>query len=298
MVIDTRNLRKCYGAHQALRGIDLRVPAGALFGFLGPNGAGKTTAIRILLGLLRASGGSVTVLGRDPWCDGPQLRADIGYLPGDIRLYENMTGRAVCTFLDRVRGRRSGDEISRLATRLNLDLSRRVRDYSKGMKQKLGVIQALAHRPRLLVLDEPSSGLDPLIQEVLHEELRSAAGRGQTVLFSSHTLKEVEDLCDRVAILRDGRLIEQDSIDALRKRAVRRVEMTFDAASPPPRSVVEGLTIAHRADSRITGSWTGPLPRLLHWLADQPLVDLTVAPPDLDDLFLAYYTDHDEQGVQ
>jgi len=294
--IETSELRKRYGEFEALHGIDLTVPTGALFGFLGPNGAGKTTALRILLGLLRSSGGRATVFGRDPWNDGSSVRAWIGYLPGDVRLFDRMTGRDTLGFFANARKCDAFGEIKRLAMRFDLDLSRKVREFSKGMKQKLGLIAALMHQPPLLILDEPSTGLDPLVQETLHAELRDAARRGQTVLFSSHTLKEVQDLCDRVAILRKGALIEQDSIEALRERAVRRVEIIFDDDQSAPRSVVEGLTVASRIDHRLTGSWIGPLPRLLKWLSDQSIADVTIAPPDLEDLFLAYYADPSEDG--
>lgn len=291
IAIESQKLRKSYGDYKALHGIDLTVPTGSLFGFLGPNGAGKTTAIRILLGLLRATDGVARILDQDPWRDGPSLRAHIGYIPGDIRLYPNMTGRDTLCFFDRARRRNSSDEIDRLSTAFDLDLGKRVRAYSKGMKQKLGLIQALMHRPQLLILDEPSSGLDPLVQATLQSELRSAATRGQTVLFSSHTLKEVQDLCDRVAILRNGNLIEQDAIDTLRNRAIRRVEITFDGNGSIPDKLIDGFTVINRTDRQLAGSWTGPLPRLMHWLANQPIADVTIAPPDLEDLFMTYYAD-------
>ncbi len=285
----TKGLRKSYGSLEVLHGIDLRVPAGSLYGFLGPNGAGKTTAIRVLLGLLRASGGSAEILGRDVWRQGAVVRTQVGYLPGDLHLYDYLTGRATLAFFDAARGAKSDAEIKRLAGVLDLDLDRRVRHYSRGMKQKLGLIQAMAHRPALLILDEPTISLDPLMREALLAELRRAAGEGRTVLFSSHTLSEVEQLCDRVGILREGCLIEQAQISTLRERAVRRVEVTFDArkAMPPPPP---GLQLSHRDDARLTGCWIGPMQPLFAWLADGNVHDATVSPPDLEDLFLAYYS--------
>ncbi len=287
----TNRLRKRYGSLEVLHGIELRVPAGSLFGFLGPNGAGKTTTLRILLGLLRASGGEASVLGRDVWRDGTALRAQIGYLPGDLRLYDYLTGRRILAFLDAARGTKSNGEIRRLGDAFDLDLDRRVRDCSRGMKQKLGLIQALMHRPKLLILDEPTISLDPLMRETLLGELRRAADEGRTVLFSSHTLGEVELLCDWVGILRDGWLIEQQRIDALRARAVRRVEIVFAAEAEPALALPKGLRVLHRSGSRLVGSWIGSTPALVEWLGRVPVRDVTITPPDLQDLFLAYYAD-------
>jgi ABC-2 type transport system ATP-binding protein len=287
--IRTHDLSKSYDAKLALAGVNLRVPAGSLFGFLGPNGAGKTTTIRILLGLLRASDGTAEVLGRDAWQQGPALRADVGYLPGDVRFHEHMTGRATLRFLDAVRGGRSGPEIERLARRLDLELDRRIRDYSRGMKQKLGLIQALMHRPRLIILDEPTTALDPLVRQTLYELLREAQGAGRTVLFSSHTLSEVAELCDRVAILRDGLLIEQDRIATLRERAVRHVEVRFRAGTARPPAPA-GLRCATREDERLSATWVGTVQPLLAWLATCAVEDVTIGAPNLEDLFLAYYS--------
>ena len=285
--IVTRDLCKSYGATEALHRLSLHVPAGSLFGFLGPNGAGKTTTIRILLGLLRASSGGALVLDQDAWRAGPRLRAEVGYLPGDVRLYDHLTGRATLGFFDAARGGRGGPEIARLAARFDLNLDVRVRNYSRGMKQKLGLIQALMHRPQLLVLDEPTVSLDPLVRQTLSETLREAAGEGRTVLFSSHTLSEVEELCDHVAILRDGQLVEQDEIAALRRRAVRHVEIRLrrGVRSPPPPA---GLRVAHRADNLVVAAWSGPIEPLIAWLARGSAADVTIGQPDLQDLFMTY----------
>jgi ABC-2 type transport system ATP-binding protein len=222
-VIETHRLVKRYDDVTALAGIDLRIPAGAIFGFLGPNGAGKTTAMRILVGLLKPTAGRAAVFGRDALRQSTEIRRRIGYLSGDVRFYERMTGAKLLRFCDAIRGNGAAAEIRRLQRRFDLDLDRRIRDYSRGMKQKLGLIQALMHRPELLILDEPTTALDPLVQQTLYDELRSVAAEGRTVLFSSHTLSEVELLCDRVAIIRGGRIIEDSSISELRARAVRRV---------------------------------------------------------------------------
>ncbi|MFQ5804854.1 MAG: ABC transporter ATP-binding protein [Phycisphaerae bacterium] len=294
--IVTEDLCKRFGSHEVLQRVNLRVPLASRFGFLGPNGAGKTTTIRILLGLLRASAGAARVLDEDAWQNGPPIRRQVGYLPGEVRFYDGLTGRATLNFLNAARGASSHNEIKRLTRRFDLDLDKRVRDYSRGMKQKLGLIQALMHRPQLLILDEPTVSLDPLIREVLYEELRNVTAEGRTVLFSSHTLSEVEELCDEVAILRDGRLIEQEKIEVLRQRAVRRVEILLaegqPASDPPPQ-----LRVLHRSDASVSGTWSGPIDALLAWLARSPVRDVTIAPPDLEHLFLAYYSHSARQDV-
>jgi ABC-2 type transport system ATP-binding protein len=294
--IVTQDLCKRFGPHEVLHQVNLRVPVGSRFGFLGPNGAGKTTAIRILLGLLRASAGSARILDQDVWRRGPHIRAEVGYLPGDVRFYDGLTGRATLAFLDAARGSASRDEIKRLTERFDLELDKRVRDYSRGMKQKLGLIQALMHRPKLLILDEPTVSLDPLIREVLYEELRNVAAEGRTVLFSSHTLSEVEGLCDHVAILREGRLIEQERIEVLRQRAVRHLELVFEPEGRPAELPPQGLTVTHESDTALWGTWVGPVDPLLSWLTRGHVRDMTIAPPDLADLFLAYYADRPPGG--
>ncbi len=287
--VATECLTKRYGRHTALHDLSLHVPAGRLFGFLGPNGAGKTTTLRILLGLLRATAGRAEVLGRDAWRDGPAARREIGYLPGDVRFYDWLTGRATLAFANAAHGGACWPEIERLVGLLDLNLDRRVRDYSRGMKQKLGVIAALMHRPRLLVLDEPTTSLDPLVRQTLYAELRAIAAEGRTVLFSSHTLAEVEELCDEVAILRDGRLVEQERMAVLRTRAVRHVELRFHTAASPLPAPPDGFRTLQQAPAYLRGTWTGPVAPLLAWLPQAGLADVSIAPPDLDDLFLAYY---------
>jgi ABC-2 type transport system ATP-binding protein len=288
-VIETANLAKSYGSIQALAGIDLCVPHGSIFGFLGPNGAGKTTAMRILVGLLRATRGSATVLGMDAWRESTAIRKQIGYLPGDVRLHEWMSGRAFLAFCNRTRGGGSDREIERLRGRFDLNLDRRIRDYSRGMKQKLGLISALMHRPALLILDEPTTALDPLVAATLHDELRQAAGDGRTILFSSHTLSEVEQLCDRVAIIRDGRIVEDSRIDDLRKRALRRVELRMERSEYQTlRPPADWLELECR-DGLAVGSWKGSVSDLLAWLNSLKVRDVTINPPDLEDLFATYY---------
>jgi ABC-2 type transport system ATP-binding protein len=288
--IETMVLGKSYGTRVALEDFSLAVPEGALLGFLGPNGAGKTTTIRILVGLLHASSGSARIFGRDCWSDGPALRAEVGYLPGELHLYESLTGRATLRFLATARRRDCSSEIERLARLFDLDIGRRVRGYSRGMKQKLGLIQALMHRPKLLILDEPTSGLDPLMRRCLFDELRCVVAEGRTVLFSSHTLSEVDELCDKVALLRQGRLVELERVEVLRARAPRRVELVLDDGCPVPPVLPKAFALLEHTPGRVSGRWTGPVRPLLDWLGAQGSVrDANIVPLDLEELFLVYY---------
>jgi ABC-2 type transport system ATP-binding protein len=287
--IQTHRLTKSYGSLQAVAGVDLRVEAGSIFGFLGPNGAGKTTTIRILLGLLRATAGHARVNGLDAWHDSTAIRRQVGYLPGDVRFYDWMRGRTFLSFCNRARGGGHEREIGRLCERLGLDISRRIREYSRGMKQKLGVIQAMMHRPSVLILDEPTTALDPLVQQTVYEELRDAAAQGRTILFSSHTLGEVELLCDRVAIIRDGRIIEDSAISDLRRRALRRIEFRLKSGGRLNAAAPGGFMPRQSADGLISGSWTGEVNELVRWLATLDVADVTIGAPDLEDLFATYY---------
>ena len=289
-VIATDNLTKRYGARRGVENVDLDVPPGILFGFLGPNGAGKTTTIRLLLGFLRPSGGSAQILGHDCWSDSQRIKHDVGYLPGDLRLYPRMNGIDVLRVFGLIRGRDLMTSGRDLADRFELDLSVPARKMSRGMRQKLGLIAALAPEPKLLVLDEPTASLDPLMQETLMSHLRDLASRGHTIFFSSHTLSEVERLCDRIAIVREGRVVADDSLTALRERATREVTIRWkpdadlDSMTPPPFLDLE-VCEDHLWRGRLIGSVTP----LLDWVDSSRLDDLSIARPDLDSLFRQYY---------
>ena len=238
-VIRLNNLTRGYGRRRGIEGISMEIPEATLFGFLGPNGAGKTTTIRVLLGLLRPSGGSAQIFGLDCWHQSKNIKRDVGYLPGDLRLPGWLTCEKALSIFGAVRGkniRRRGIE---LAKRLDLDLHVNVREMSRGMCQKLGLILALAHAPRLLVLDEPTNSLDPLVQQFLHEILRELARKGSTVFFSSHSLSEVEQLCERVAIVRDGELVADESLEKLRDRAGHDIVIRW-------KNHAEGLSLTPR----------------------------------------------------
>ncbi len=289
-VIVAENLTKYYGRRIGVDDVSLTVPCGTLFGFLGPNGAGKTTTIRLLLALLRRTGGSATLFGLDCWRHARRIKADVGYVPGDLRLYDWMTARDAIGIFGEVRKRDLFPSGLKLAERFNLETDVRVRAMSRGMRQKLGLILALAHDPKLLILDEPTSALDPLMQEVLYDELRTRAAGGATVFFSSHTLSEVEDLCDRVAVLRQGRLVACESLDSLRKRASRQVSIRFsDSETAASAAVPAFLELQERRGHQWLCTLDGPATELVKWAATMPLDDLAISEPNLETLFKQYY---------
>jgi ABC-2 type transport system ATP-binding protein len=287
--IDLRGLTKRYGRHAALTDVDLRVRAGEVFGFIGPNGAGKTTTIRLLLDLIRPTSGEVRVLGLDARRDGVELRRRVGYLPGDLALYDDMTAAQLLAYLARLRGRPELDP-GPLAERLSLDLHRPIRALSRGNRQKVGIVQAFLHDPELLILDEPTSGLDPLVQHELAGMIGEARGRGRTVFLSSHVLSDVERLADRVGLLRDGRLVLVDDVGALKARVSRRLELRF--AQAPPAGAFAGLPgvrAVEQAGERVTLTLAGPVDAVLKRAAAFETLTLTSREPDLEDVFLELY---------
>ena len=289
-VIHVENLTRRYGARRGIVNLSLDVPQGSLFGFLGPNGAGKTTTIRVLLGFLRPSSGSARLFDCDCWRDSAQIKADVGYLPGDLRLYPWINGTSALRLFGAARSRDLLKSGQSLADRFSLDLRVKVRNMSRGMRQKLGLILALAPRPRLLVLDEPTASLDPLMQDELRVLLREFARDGTTVFFSSHTLSEVEQLCDRVAIVREGRLVADESLESLRKRAGHQIIIRWkDPTLARTLQAPNFLNVVRREDSTWQALLDGPMSELLPWLAAQPIGDLSIGRPDLETLFRQFY---------
>lgn len=289
-IVTTRHLTKRYGRRIGIDGLSLSVPEGTVFGFLGPNGSGKTTTIRVLLGLLKPSEGSAGVFGLDCWRNSHRIKADVGYLPGDLRLYHWLTCRQALRIFGQVRRRDLSTHGQELAEDFGLEPDVCVRHMSRGMRQKLGLIMALAHRPKLLILDEPTAALDPIVQERLYEHLRTLASGGHTIFFSSHTLSEVEHLCDRVAILREGKLVADETLDALRARAKRvvsiRWQSTAGAAEMTPPTF---LHLHERQDRQWQATLSGSVMELVRWSAQRPVEDLSISPPDLASLFQQYY---------
>jgi len=284
--IALRGLTKRYGRRAALVDVDLDVRRGEVFGFIGPNGAGKTTAIRLLLDLIRPTAGTARVLGLDPRRDGVAVRRRVGYLPGELALYEDLTARELLAYVAALRDGR-GRDVEPLAERLALELDRPIRTLSKGSKQKVGLIQAFAHAPELLILDEPTGGLDPLVQHVFAQMLDEARERGQTVFLSSHVLSEVERLADRVGIVRDGRLLVVDDVGALKARLPRRLELRFDGAPPAGAFAgLDGVAAVERDGAHVTLALDGPADAALKAAARYRVLTVASREPDLDDLFL------------
>jgi len=291
--IRTEQLTKSYGTVRALNDLTLEVMQGEIFGFLGPNGAGKTTAIRLLLDLIRPTAGHAEVLGFDCQRQSHEVRARVGYLPGELRLYPNLTGNETVALISGLRGHAVEDEIiAGLAERLSLDLGQRVGAYSKGNRQKLGLVLALLDRAPLLLLDEPTSGLDPVIQHEVWNLLREEAQLGTAVFFSSHVMSEVEQVCERVAILRRGNLVEVASVVALRGEAVRHVEVTFAAPAPNADAFrAPGVREIRREHSTLEFEVTGEIGPLLRALAPLAVVDLRTEQPTLEEALLRFYRD-------
>jgi ABC-2 type transport system ATP-binding protein len=294
--IDVAGLRKSYGKVIALDGLDLAVATGEVHGFLGPNGAGKTTTIRVLLGLLRSDGGTARLLGGDPWSDATALHRRLAYVPGDVSLWPNFTGGEVIDLLGRLRGGLDEQRRASLLERFELDPTIKARAYSKGNRQKVALIAALASDVELLMLDEPTSGLDPLMEAAFRACVEEERGRGRTVLLSSHILSEVEALCDRVTIVRNGRTVESGTLSHLRH--LTRTSIAAELAAPPEGLErlpgihdleVEGLRVRCEVD-------TDKLDGLLRQLTAAGVRSLTSQPPTLEQLFLRHYSgDGDDQ---
>ncbi len=290
----TEDLTKFYGAARGIEALDLEVGRGEVFGFLGPNGAGKTTTIRLLLDLIRPTRGRALIADLDARRDGLEVRRRSGYLPGELNLPPKHTGRRWLSYIARLREMPDAREADRLAERLGLDLERRIDELSKGNKEKIGVVAAFMHDPELLILDEPTSGLDPLRQRDVREMIRERAAAGRTVFLSSHELDQVEQVADRVAIIKDGRLIAVEEIAALQRRAVRRVEVRLAQGSAiEGLDRVEGVTHVETGEGVVRLRVEGRMDALVKELARHPVETLTSETPDLDEIFLGYYGESD-----
>jgi ABC-2 type transport system ATP-binding protein len=274
--------------------VDLKVRPGEIFGFLGPNGAGKTTAIRCMLDLIRPSGGRLRVLGLDPQAEPLAVRSRVGYLPGELRLEDNMTAEEVLRFFNRLRGGKAEKAFTRrLADRLGLDLQIPIKNFSKGNKQKVGVVQALMHRPELLLLDEPTSGLDPLVQQEVLRLVAEARADGATVFFSSHVLSEVQEIAERVAIIRHGMVVEVAETAGLIERAFRRVRIRFrEPVDTASFATLSGVMVVNQ-DSNLSVllQVEGEMDALIKRVAELPVKEFETERPSLEEIFLAYYED-------
>lgn len=290
-VIDIARLRKSYGKYEALRGIDLDVRPGEVYGFLGPNGAGKSTTIRILLDEIRASAGSAQLFGLDSRRDAVEIHRRLGYLPSDLALYPKMTGRDSLKFFARLRGGVDQAYVDELAERFDATLDKRTGELSTGNRQKIGLIAAFMHKPELLIMDEPNAGLDPLVQHEFQSLVREVADEGRTVFLSSHTLSEVQRVADRVGIIRHGEMVAVEDIDDL--RAVRKVIMLVEPKPDPADfAAVDGARDIVVNENHVHLSFDGELGSLLQAVGSKyRILDLSASDADLEEVFLAFYQD-------
>jgi len=296
--IETFGLTKRYGAITAVADLSLRVEPGQVFGFLGPNGAGKSTTIRMLLALQRPTRGHATLLGLDAAAGSVEIHRCIGYLPGDLELFPRLTGRQHIAWFARARGDVDDALVRQLIERFQVVADRPVRELSKGNRQKVGLVLAFMHRPELLVLDEPTSGLDPLMQHEFADLLRETADQGRTVFLSSHELDEVQRVADRIGIIKQGRLVAEDTVDGLRRAAPRKMEVLFRRpVDPAALSMVTGVSVTACDGPQVTLEVTGEIAAALKAIADHDPVDLICRPADLDELFLGFYRESADAEV-
>jgi ABC-2 type transport system ATP-binding protein len=294
--IRTRGLSKDYGQGHGVFDLDLEVERGEVLGFLGPNGAGKSTTMRLLLDLIRPTGGSATLLGLDTRRESLEIRRRIGFLPGDFDLYRRLSGAAMLDYLAELRGGVDRGVRDGLAERFDAQLDRPIRELSTGNRQKIGLIQAFMHEPELLILDEPIAGLDPLAQQSFHALLGEVAAQGRTVFLSSHTLSEVERVADRVAILRRGRLVVVDQLESLRAVAVQRLEIEFAGGAPAAEAIraLPGVREASLDGSHLVVAFEGSADPIVKAVAAHEVRSIRSRTDDLEEIFLRYY--RDEEG--
>ena len=288
--IQTKGLTKDYGAGHGIFDLDLSVEEGEVFGYLGPNGAGKTTTIKLLMGMIHATKGSATILGLDADRDAVPLKRKIGYVPGELPQFGGWRGSEVVAYIAGLRGDVTDGEVEAVAKRLDLDLGRKYREYSHGNKQKLALLLAFAPKPALLILDEPTSGLDPLHQQEFYGLVRDARARGATIFISSHVLSEVEHVCDRVGIVREGHLATVGQLDQLAGMRAHRIEIVFADAPPVERiRAIPGFEQVAVEDHRVSGMFRGDFEPLLAALASSRVTKFESREPSLEEIFLGFY---------
>jgi ABC-2 type transport system ATP-binding protein len=290
-VIVTRGLTVYYGRHRGILNVDLNVEKGEVFGFLGPNGAGKTTTQRVLLDVIRPTSGQAHIFGLDCREQGVELRKRVGYLPGELALYKNMKANQFFKMYEYLRGPNGAKGYWReLAKRLDLDTGRKIGNFSRGNKQKVGIVAAFMNRPDLLILDEPTGGLDPLVQQTVLEMVREAKADGRTVFFSSHILPEVQAVCDRVGIIRDGQLVTTQRVEEMVAQRVSRISMIFADLPPADAFKIEGVTELNRSDRSVMLEVQENLPQVLAVAAENNIQDIETINVSLEEIFLTYYS--------
>jgi ABC-2 type transport system ATP-binding protein len=297
--VETQALSKDYGSGRGLFDLDLAITRETVFGYLGPNGAGKTTTIKLLMAMVQPTRGSARIFGLDCQRDAVAVKRKVGYLPGELPQFGGLRGSEVITYLARLRGGVDKQRVKMLAQRLDLDLGRRFREYSSGNKKKLGIVLAFMHAPDLLILDEPTGGLDPLVQQEFYRLLGESRANGATVFLSSHILSEVEHVCDRVGILREGRLVRVAELEELHDIHFHKIEILFDGMAPLEKlGKVNGLEQLVRQGSRVSFTLHGDFDGLFKALAGSKVVNLSSHEPSLEEVFLAYYREGDKQPAE
>ena len=297
-VIRTEGLTKLYGKQRGILDIDLDIERGEVFGYLGPNGAGKTTTIRTLLHFLFPTRGKAAIFGLNIARENLEIRRRIGYLPGELEVYENLTGAELLKFLSYLRDGVDWQYVHELAGRFDYDLSQRIKTLSHGNRQKVGLIQAFMNKPELLILDEPTIGLDPLMQQEFYRLIGEAKAEGRTVFLSSHIMPEVERVCDRVGIIREGRLIAVEDIDVLKERAIRRLEIHFaGSVSPEQFGNLEGVRDVQVQDNTLTCTVGGEIDTLIKTASQYHVVNIISHEPSMEEIFLAYYNREDDHAA-
>jgi len=289
-VIEINHLSKFYGKQRGIEDVSFSVAEGEIFGFIGPNGAGKSTTIRTLLALIYPTSGSATIFGKDCIKEAPTIAQDVGYLPSETFFYEGMTVKDLLNYAATLYRKDCSKRIAELSERLKLDLSRKIRDLSFGNKKKVGIVAGLLHSPKLIILDEPTSGLDPLMQQTFFEILREENKKGVTILFSSHILSEVQKMCNRIAILKEGRLISLQNIHELRADAYKKVHLIAGEAVSKQHLHLDGITeYKQQHDGEISFMYKGSVSRLIDTIQPLQATDILIEEPSLEEIFMHYY---------
>jgi ABC-2 type transport system ATP-binding protein len=288
-IIQTTNLTKSYGKNRGIKDVNISVNKGDIFGFLGPNGAGKSTTIRTLLDFIRPTGGSATIFGLDCQKETVQIKKRIGYIPGDFGLYGNMTGWKYLEYFGKVRGEYNIESAKDLARRFEINPDRKMKEYSRGMRQKIAIIQAFMNNPELIIMDEPTNGLDPLVQQAFTDLVQERAAQGTTIFMSSHILSDVEKVCNRVAIIKDGRIVAEEKVEDLRKKSGNVVYVKFADAVSPEAFHIAGVVNPVRQNGHIKMTVTGNMESVLAEISRHRVADISIHQMTLEEIFMHYY---------
>ena len=288
-VIEIQYLTKQYGKHRGIDNVSFSVKEGEIFGFIGPNGAGKSTAIRTLLALIHPTSGSATIFGKDCIKEAPSIAKDVGYLPSETFFYEGMTVKGLLDYTAKLYQKDCSKRIEELTERLKLDTSRKIRDLSFGNKKKVGIVAGLLHSPKLIILDEPTSGLDPLMQDTFIEILKEENEKGATILFSSHILSEIQKMCDRVAFIKEGKIISLQSIHELRSSTYKSIQLSTKEPVSKQVFTLEGISEFKQQEEEISFMYNGNVNNLINSFSTLNITDIFIEEPSLEEIFMHYY---------